>query len=84
MIMAVRIIIPEGIFEGWRWKTKYFGVAFLLHNLQCDRRWIFGIRLGRKRVFGYLTHGDSTPDLMSYHQAGWFVFKKQYISGRKV
>ena len=82
--MAVRIIKPAGIFHGWQFRRKYFGIAFLLHNLQCDRRWIFGIRIGRKRVFGYLTHGDSTPDLMSYHDAGWFLFKRQCISGLKV
>jgi len=79
----VKLIKPKGVFCGWQFKSKYFGVAFLLHNLQCDRRWIFGIRFGR-RVLGYLTHGDATPDLMSYHEAGWFVFCLQNISGLKV
>ena len=82
--MGVRIITPKGLFAGWRYKAKYFGIACLLHNLQCDRRWIFGIRLGKKRVFGYLTRGDATPDLMSYNKAGWFLFKKQCVAGLKV
>jgi hypothetical protein len=81
--MTIRIIPPEGIFMGWRIKRKYWGIALYFHNLQCDRRWLFGVRIGR-RVFGYLTHGDATPDMMSYREAGWFLFKKQYISGQKI
>lgn len=82
--MAIKLLVPEGIFAGWQFRRKYFGVAFMLHNLQCDRRWLFGVRFGRKRVLGYLTHGDATPDMWSYRQAGWFIFKRQYISGLKV
>ena len=81
--MAVRLIPPKGIFMGWQFKRKWFGLALLRHNLQCDRRWLFAVRVGR-RVFGYLTHGDATPDLMSYQDAGWFLFKEQCISGLKV
>lgn len=81
--MGIRLITPKGLFVGWQYKTKHFGVAFLLHNLQCGRRWIFGIRFGR-RVLGYLTHGDSTPSLMAYHGAGWFLFKEQRIAGLKI
>ena len=82
--MGFKLIPPDGLFMGWRYKRKYFGIALLFHNLQCDRRWVFGLRIGRKRVFGYLTHGDTTPDLASYHDAGWFLFKQQGISGQKV
>lgn len=82
--MSIMLIKPKGIFHGWQIKTKHFGFAFLLHNLQSDRRWIFGIRLGLKRVLGYLTKGDSKPGYMSYSDAGWFIFKKQNIAGLKV
>ena len=82
--MSIRLVPPKGIFMGWRLKRKYFGIAFLFHNLQCGRRWLFCIRIGRKRVFGYLTHGDATPSMMSYHQAGWWLLKKQNLSGLKV
>lgn len=68
---------------GWQVKRKYWGLALYLHNLQCDRRWLFGIRIGR-RVLGYLTHGDATKDLMSYQDAEWFLFKRQGVSGLKV
>ena len=60
--MGIRIIHPKEFFAGWGYRTKYFGIAFLLHNLQCGRRWIFGVRVGRKRVLGYLTHGETTSN----------------------
>ena len=82
--MAVRLVPPKGLFIGWRIRLRYFGLPFLFHNFQCDRRWLFGVRIGKRRVFGYLTHGDATPDMMAYHKAGWWLFKKQGLSGLKV
>ena len=82
--MAIRIVPPKGLFMGWRFRRKYFGLALYFHNLQCDRRWLFGIRIGQRRVFGYLTHGDATPDLMSYQEAGWWLFREQGVPGLKV
>jgi hypothetical protein len=64
-----------------RWN---FGLAILAHTHQCAQVWIFGIRFGKRR-FGYRTHGDATPEIMTYKDGGWwFPWQNRYGSGRIV
>jgi hypothetical protein len=65
-------------------KRRGFGFAFLAHTHQCAQVWIFGIRVGQHR-FGYRTHGDATPRIMTYKDGGWwFPWQKRYGAGRIV
>lgn len=68
------IVIPSSIkIPGWCWSssTDRWEIRILYHTLQCDQRWLFYIRIGR-RVFGYLTRGDVRPKLMRYSDRGWY------------
>jgi hypothetical protein len=60
---------------------RNFGLAILAHTGQCAQVWLFGIRIGHKR-FGYRTHGDATPRLLTYKDGGWWLpWQKRYGSG---
>ena len=80
--MGARIQVPKSIFGGFYFKRRWGAIGLLAHSLQCDQRWIFLIRIGRRR-FGYRTMGDATPDLLSSTDAGWhFPWQNRPIGGR--
>lgn len=83
--MAIRLRTPSSIFDGWYWVSQSgrFACGFLAHTLQCDQRWIFLLRW-RRRVFGYRTHGDASPNLLTYEDAGWYwPWRLRICSGRR-
>jgi hypothetical protein len=80
--MGVNIQIPEGLNAGFYHEFTWGAIGINAHTLQCNQRWLFLLRVGRKK-FGYRTKGDATPNLLVYKDAGWyFPWKKKPCSGR--
>ena len=80
--MGVKLIVPNSIWGGFYKKFKWGAFGFLAHSLQCDQRWLFLIRIGKRR-FGYRTMGDATPDILTSQDSGFhFPWQKKSISGR--
>ena len=86
--MSVKLLVPDGIFEGYR-KYRWGALGIFAHTLQCGQRWIFLIRIGRRR-FGYRTRGDAKKNMLTYQDGGWhFPWQKGFedipfrtVSGR--
>lgn len=80
--MGIKIVIPEGTVGGFYRKYKWGVIGLWAHSLQSDQRWIFLIRIGKKRL-GYRTRGDSRPGFMSWYNGGFhFPWQKRTVSGR--
>ena len=80
--MGIRLVIPKSVKHSLYFKSRRWAIGLYAHNLQSDRRWLFLIRIGRRR-FGYLTTGDSEPGYMSYSDAGWYwPWQKKTLAGR--
>jgi len=68
--MGFSIVVPEGVFGGWRWELGPLVILFAYHSLQCDQRW-FAVVAGYRRL-GYRTHGDAQPNNSTYRDGGWW------------
>lgn len=87
--MSVKLLVPDGIFEGYYRKYRWGALGIFAHTLQCGQRWIFLIRIGRRR-FGYRTRGDAKKNMLTYQDGGWhFPWQKGFedipfrtVSGR--
>ena len=80
--MGHRIVPPKSI----KWSAyKQFGwgaLGLFAHSLQCGQRWVFLVRVGRRR-FGYRTRGDANPRILTHEDAGWYLpWKHRVCSGR--
>ena len=82
--MNFKVAVPDSVWGGWYWKSRkgYFALSLLGHTLQCDQRWVFMVRIGSRRI-GYRTHGDAAPNMLTYHDAGWYwPWQDRWGSGR--
>lgn len=68
--MAFEIVVPDSVSGGIYSRGGNWSFGLMAHSLQCDQVWIFLIRYGHFR-FGYRTHGDATPKIMTYKDGGW-------------
>lgn len=81
--MGVRIQVPDSVRGGFYRKLRWGAIGLMAHALQCDQRWLFLIRFGRWRRFGYRTHGDASPHLMTYLDGGWhWPWQRRTVGGR--
>ena len=79
--------VHRKIWYGFCFSFRFFGAAFGYHTLQCDQRW-YGLRFLRGRrscILGYRTHGDATPNILTYFDAGfWWPWEtNRTFSGRR-
>jgi len=84
--MSFRIVIPDSVTGGFYYNFKIFSmrlaIGLMAHSLQCDQVWIFLLRIGKKRI-GYRTHGDASPNLLTYGDAGFhWPWQNRTVSGR--
>ena len=69
--------------NGFYRKVRWGAVGLWAHTFQCDQCWVFLIRIGRWRRFGYRTRGDAIPSILTYFDGGFhFPWQKRSVSGR--
>lgn len=54
------------------WWIPHVHLSIWSHTGDCDQRWVFRLKFGR-RMFGYLTRGDATPNSDAITNAGWWI-----------
>lgn len=54
------------------WWAPHVRLEFGSYVGQCAQRWLFRFVFGKRRI-GYRTRGDATPNLATYHDAGFCV-----------